>query len=112
VIGRGELADGTAVDVLRGVRGREAPIVPPVQRGFFYSRWTKFLVNIAYAPRDSSAVDEFGRYLCREWNGGDPPTGKALTTIKLVRVERRIPGFDERAPDDWHEQPIANHRCQ
>jgi hypothetical protein len=112
LVGRGELADGTAVDVLRGVRGHGGPLVPPVQPGFFYTRWTKYLLNVAYASKDSSVVDEFARYLCREWNDSGPPTGKALTTIKLVRVERRVPVFDGRAPDDWHEQPIANHRCR
>jgi hypothetical protein len=111
VMGRGMLADGTHVDVLRGERGNGGPIAPPVQRGVFYSRWTKYLLNVAHAPKDSSQVREFARYICRQWNDGAPPGRPALKSLELFREERSVPLSDDRPAEDWHEQQFLDHRC-
>jgi len=106
LMGRGELTNGTRVDVLRG--DEHGGPMPPIDRGVFYSRWTKFIHNIAYA--NQSWLLEFGRYICRHWNDNPPPGRAQLKTFKIFREQRRVPPVGH-APLPWEEQMIWDHRC-
>ncbi len=106
LMGRGELTDGTKVDVLRG-DGHGGPM-PPVEPGVFFNRWTKFVHNIAYAGRPW--LLEFGRYICRHWNDEAPPGRAKLKTFKIFREQRRVAEVGK--PDGvWGEQMIWDHKC-
>ena len=110
-MGRGELSDGTPVDVLRGDRGNGGALLPPVTPGFFFTRWTKYLSNVVTdQAKDSPWVMGFARYVCKEWNT-DVPAGRApLGAFKLYREVHRTTLFDE-APADWVEEPMWEQRC-
>jgi predicted DCC family thiol-disulfide oxidoreductase YuxK len=104
LVGRGELTDGTHVDVLRG--DRHGGPMPPIDLGLFFTRWQKFVHNLAYAGKPW--LLEFGRYICRDWNA---PEGRApLKTFKIYRVERRVPAVGKE-PGPWAEQLIWDHSC-
>jgi predicted DCC family thiol-disulfide oxidoreductase YuxK len=106
LVGRGELTDGTQVDVLRG-DGQGGPM-PPIYPGLFFSRWTKFVHNIAYAGQPW--LVEFGRFVCRHWNN-EATRGRApLKTFKIFREQRRVPDVGKEA-DAWGEQLLWDHRC-
>jgi predicted DCC family thiol-disulfide oxidoreductase YuxK len=106
LVGRGELADGTHVDVLRG-DGHGGPM-PPTFPGLFFNRWTKFVHNIAYAGKPW--LLEFGKFVCRHWND-EAPAGRAqLKTFQIYRAQRRVPE-PGKEPGAWGEQLIWDHRC-
>ncbi len=106
LMGRGELMDGTQVDVLRG-DGHGGPM-PPIYPGVFFNRWTKFVHNIAYA--DKAWLLEFGKYICRHWNN-DAPKGRAqLKAFKIFREQHRVEATGQ-PPNPWGEQMIWDHRC-
>jgi len=106
LMGRGELMDGKQVDVLRG--DEHGGPMPPIDPGVFYSRWTKFVHNIAYA--NQSWLLEFGRYICRHWNDNPPPRRAQLKTFKIFREQHRVLPVGH-APGPWEEQMIWDHRC-
>lgn len=73
---RGELSNGTIVDVLKGTWG-EPDWGPPVDFTHTYPtyRWEKFLSRLALG-RYQSHRPSYARYLCRQWNeshGGFAP---------------------------------------
>ncbi|MHB8420116.1 MAG: DCC1-like thiol-disulfide oxidoreductase family protein [Myxococcales bacterium] len=103
--GAGQLQDGTAVDVLRGLHG--GPL-PPATPNFIFSRWTKWINNIAYASQPN--LLEFGRFICRRWNDGRPPDRAALQTFKIYREQRATPAPGQPEPP-WGEQMIWDHHC-
>ncbi len=106
LMGRGELTDGTQVDVLRG--DEHGGPLPPIYPGFFFNRWTKFVNNLAYAGEPW--LLEFGRYICRHWNF-NPPVGRpALKTFKIYREQRRVPDMGQQ-PEAWGEQLLWDHHC-
>jgi len=106
LMGRGELTDGTQVDVLRG--DEHGGPLPPIYPGFFFNRWTKFVNNLAYAGEPW--LLEFGRFICRHWNF-NPPTGRpALKTFKIYREQRRVPDMGKE-PEPWGEQLLWDHHC-
>lgn len=108
--GRGQLADGTEVDVVRGDRGDGGgPLVPPVTPRFFFTRWTKYINNIVYEGDNSPWTLEFGRFICRRWNSGVPGRPQ-LKAFKLYREEHQTPNFGE-VSTPWHEQLIWDHHC-
>jgi predicted DCC family thiol-disulfide oxidoreductase YuxK len=106
LMGRGELMDGTQVDVLRG-DGHGGPM-PPIMPGVFFNRWTKFTHNIAYA--DKAWLLEFGRFICRDWNNNPPKGRSQLKTFKVFREQRRVAPVGQ-PPGAWGEQMIWDHRC-
>ena len=106
--GRGDLRDGTQVDVLRG--DLDGGPLPPKLPGFFFSRWTKYINNLAYEKKDSAWLEQFARYLCRRWNAHPPPGRAALKTFKIYREQRRVVWFDE-PPVPWGEEMIWDHKC-
>jgi predicted DCC family thiol-disulfide oxidoreductase YuxK len=109
--GRGELTDGTQVDVLRGDRGDgSGPLLPPILPGFFFTRWTKYLNNIETEGDNSPWVMEFGRFLCRRWNASPPRGRPALKAFKLYKQYRRVPLVGE-TPVAWQEAMIWDHHC-
>jgi hypothetical protein len=111
MMGRGELTDGTQVDVLRGDRGGgTSPLLPPITPSFFFSRWTKYLNNIEVEGDNSPWVLEFGRFVCRRWNSSAPHGRAPLKTFKLYKEWRRVPLYGE-TPTDWTEQMIWDHHC-
>ncbi|MHB1843852.1 MAG: hypothetical protein ACYCWW_03325, partial [Deltaproteobacteria bacterium] len=103
--GVGQLSDGTTVDVLHGIDG--GPLPPP-DHGFIFTRWTKFINNLAYTEQPT--LLEFGKYLCRTWNGAPPPGRSPLKSFKIYREQRRIPGPHE-TPVPWGEAMIWDHHC-
>jgi len=109
--GRGELMDGTQVDVLRGDRGGgAAPLLPPIFPGFFFNRWTKYLNNIEEEGDNSPWVLEFGRFVCRRWNFNPPRGRPQLKAFKLYKEWRKVPLVGE-TPTDWQEAMIWDHHC-
>jgi predicted DCC family thiol-disulfide oxidoreductase YuxK len=111
MVGRGELTDGTQVDVVRGDRGNGAgPLLPPVDPGFFFTRWTEYVANIELESEKSPWRLELGKFICRQWNN-DAPRGRAqLKTFKLYKEYRRVPLLGE-APSEWQEVMIWDHYC-
>jgi hypothetical protein len=110
IMGRGQLTDGSQVDVLRGDRGNGGPLVPPIDPGWFFNRWTKYISNILYEPAGSENLLELGRFVCRRWNTDIPAGRAALSTFKLYREDHRTPMFGER-DYDWEETMIWDHTC-
>lgn len=109
--GRGQLTDGTEVDVVRGDRGDgSGPVLPPINPGFFFTRWTKYINNIVYEGDNSPWTLEFGRYLCRRWNANPPRGRPQLKTFKLFREEHKVP-LEGEPPEEWKEQMIWDHHC-
>ena len=104
--GRGHLVDGTQVDVLRG--DVDGGPLPPKYPGFFFSRWSKYINNIAYG--DEPWKVEFGKYLCRRWNSPAPPGRPLLKDFKLYRESRKVPLIGEK-PTEWVEDQILEQRC-
>ncbi len=104
--GRGFLADGTQVDVLRG--DVDGGPLPPKLPGFFFTRWTKYINNIAYGEDPWKA--EFGRYICRVWNSSPPPGRSPLKDFKIFRVSRKVP-LEGETPAAWAEDQIWDHHC-
>ncbi len=103
--GVGELTDGTSVDVVHGLNG--GPL-PPAIPSFFFSRWTKFINNLAYAEQPT--LLEFGRFICREWNNDRPKWRAQLKTFKIYREQRRTSAPDV-PPVPWGEEMIWDHHC-
>ena len=106
LMGRGQLTDGTEVDVLRG--DEHGGPLPPIYPELFFSRWTKFVNNLAYAGQPW--LLEFGRYLCRHWNYNPPPGRLPLSTFKIFREQRRIPDLGKE-PVPWGEEMLWEHHC-
>lgn len=102
--GSGLLDDGKVVDVLHDLPG--GPL-PPAVPGFFFTRWTKLIANLAFA--EPPPLSSFGRFLCARWNlerEGRPP----LMTFKIYREERpTAPLGDQQKP--WQERLIWDHHC-
>ena len=104
--GRGHLVDGTQVDVLRG--DIDGGPLPPKYPGLFFTRWTKYINNIAYG--DDAWKNEFGRFLCRRWNAPPPPGRPLLKDFKVFRESRKVPLVGEK-PNDWTEDQILEQHC-
>jgi predicted DCC family thiol-disulfide oxidoreductase YuxK len=104
--GRGHLVDGTQVDVLRG--DTDGGPLPPKYPGLFFTRWTKYINNIAYG--DEAWKNEFGKFLCRRWNVSPPPGRPRLKDFKVYRVSRKVPLVGEQ-PADWAEDQIMDQHC-
>jgi len=128
--GRGELADGTSVDVLRGdvqpgpiawaalglgvapewVRTHlsDAGPLPPLKLDMFFSRWSKFLDNLS--GTDKARLLEFGRYLCRHWNNNLPQGRAHLKTFKIYKEYRQVAPIGQ-PPNEWKEDLLWDHSC-
>jgi hypothetical protein len=100
--GRGRLADGTEVDVL----ARVVPGLVP-RGGFFFSRWYKYRSDLARTR--PAALEAFGRYVCRRWNGQVP--GPPLDRFTLVLSWRDLapPG---QPPLPWQGAEVLRQRCR
>jgi predicted DCC family thiol-disulfide oxidoreductase YuxK len=103
--GTGELTDGTTVDVLHGING--GPL-PPITPSFMFSRWTKFINNLAYTQQPT--LLEFGRFICRDWNNDRPQWRAQLKAFKIYREQRRTPD-PHTEPVPWGEEMIWDHHC-
>ena len=83
---RGELADGTIVDVYNGRVGEPSfarPIL--VSAAYRNYRWRKYLSNLedqTYEAGPQPLALNYGRYLCRRWNA-DAPAEKRLATFRI-----------------------------
>ncbi len=109
--GRGELTDGTEVDVLRGDRGGGAPpLLPPVDLQPIFTRWTKYLNNIETEEgEDSPWIKGFANFLCSQWNYNRHGRA-ALKNFKLYKEYRPVPLF-RATPDEWKEFQLWNWNC-
>jgi hypothetical protein len=77
---RGELTDGTIVDVYNGTIGEPSTERPPVVSSVYANyRWRKFLSILedqSYEAVPQNLALSYARYLCRRWNeelSGRPP---------------------------------------
>jgi hypothetical protein len=99
----GKLKDGTEVDVLHGLHG--GPLPPPLP-GLFFTRWTKFITNLAYSGPPQ--LLPFGSFLCRRWNAD--PARPPLVTFKVFREQVKLdPVGAPKQP--WEEHLIWDHHC-
>ncbi len=88
LVADGKLADGTKVDVLHG--DEPAGPLPPAMHQFLASRWTD-ATNAIRVGEPPQLLQEFGSFLCRNWNREDRPLGRPLlATFQLSRVERAL----------------------
>ena len=97
---RGELRDGTKVDVFQG--GKD-PLIPGP--GFFYSRWSKERVTVRGGHKADLAV--FAKYLCQEWNQGKRPAETDLVKFTIVKLKLVFPNA-QRPPE---EKELYSQRC-
>ena len=98
--GEGTLRDGTHVDALQG-------IVPEMGQSYY---WTEYLKSIAFGKDNSPWTAEFGRYICRTWNGLPLRGETDLVTFNLYREEQKIPLSGEIL-GPWIGVEIWNHHC-
>jgi predicted DCC family thiol-disulfide oxidoreductase YuxK len=92
----GELADGSAVDVLRPESGVPAFDKPrDVAHSYADIRWHSFQEKLLVAGLESIRPN-YGDYLCRRWNARNP-AAKALLDFKMVYL-LEPPHADSTAP--------------
>ena len=105
---RGELRDGTVVDVYNRREGEpswEKPIY--IARTYSDYRWRKYLSRIR-TKRNNGQLLNYGRYLCGSWNSGTP-AAKQLMTYKIqFNSQRTLPDYQERKT---HKKVIWHHDC-
>ena len=83
---RGELRDGSVVDVYNGAPGAPSFARPDVVSAVYENyRWRKYisiLEDQTYEDRPQDLALNYGRYLCRKWNVGAAPD-KMLSTFRI-----------------------------
>ena len=109
---RGELTDGTVVDVYNRRRGEPSFDRPPVVSAVYANgRWRKFLSNLedqSYEDVPQRLALNYGRYLCRLWSA-EEPSAPALATFEIVfQVDlTRPPG----SPKETSSRVVWTHDC-
>ena len=109
---RGELTDGTVVDVYNRRLGEPSFHRPPVVSAVYANgRWRKFLSNLedqSYEDVPQILALNYARYLCRLWNA-EFPSKPPLSTFDIVfHVDlTRAPGL----PKDTYARVVWSHDC-
>jgi hypothetical protein len=113
IVAPGRLGDGAEVDLLaaggpvprtRAPVRWERPRVP--SRSFRNDRWRLLLARAVYGTRDDRRLLNWGRYVCREWNGAHAGV-EQLQGFEVVFVRRPI---DDGAAA-YERQVVWTHRC-
>ena len=91
---KGELIDGSVVDVYNGKPGAPSFARPEVVSAVYENyRWRKYLSTLedqTYEDTPQRLALNYGRYLCRRWNARAAPE-QALSTFRLYFVVEWTP---------------------
>lgn len=98
--GPGELADGTAIDVVDEL----IPGAHPREPGLHFSRWTKFTYKMDQQP----FFPELAAYLCRAYNDGT--RRPALVRFRLI-VREQAPTPPGTPPAPVQELDLIPYEC-
>ena len=109
---RGELADGTIVDVYNRQTGAPSTDRPAVVSAVYANgRWRKYLSQLedqSYEPVPQRLALNYARYLCRSWNTGRQPHEMLMTFTIRFHVERTNPPGE---PDTTTVRTVWTHDC-
>jgi len=108
---RGELVDGTAVDVYRGTEGEPAFTKPEhVADMYPYWRWRKYLMNLSRKSGYVAHRRNYGQYLCIVWNERrNPPPEKRLQKFVIYFMREYTP--DTLQPGPPEKEVLWRHYC-
>ena len=105
----GTLTDGTVVDVYNRTVGEPDLDKPDVVSAVYQNyRWRKYLSNLedqTYEDGPQPLALNYGRYLCRAWNGDSPPDRQLSTFDIAFTVEWTPPPGEPKAARTrvvWH----------
>ncbi len=109
---RGELTDGTVVDVYNGTVGEPDTTRPAVVSAVYANyRWRKFLSLLedqSYEDGPQWLALNYGRYLCRRWNDGTSDLPPLKSFVITFHVEwTGAPG----EPREFFVNPVWTHDC-
>ena len=105
---RGELRDGTVVDVINRVDGEPNWDRPAHQwPAYRDDRWSKYLERVRL-ERYQQQLLNYGRYLCRSWNK-DATSERQLLTYEIYFTYQRTQPDDQEA--DVNREAIWHHDC-
>ncbi|NNE82495.1 MAG: DUF393 domain-containing protein [Alphaproteobacteria bacterium] len=109
---RGELKDGTIVDVYNRAVGEPSTAKPKfVSTVFANYRWRKYLSILedqTYEDVPQLMALNYGRYLCRRWNADAAPEKQLSTFTIQFNVERTPPPGGVK---ELTERVVWNHDC-
>lgn len=104
---RGELVDGTVVDVYNQVPGEPSFTKPDyVSKWFTDYRWRKYFSR--FSSSKSRQLLNYGRYLCYSWNQGKPQSKKLSTHQIYFNREITLPNY---RGNEFERINIWNHSC-
>jgi hypothetical protein len=94
----GELRDGSRVDLWAQSDAVSLAKPADVSRTYPNFRWRKYMMNLLI-QRYASQRSAFARYLCRDWNAGNPGS-RELVQLEIVYVlERTLAGGSSAEPE-------------
>lgn len=108
---RGELVDGSVVDVYRGTAGEPAFTKPEhVADMYPYWRWRKYLMNLSRKSGFVAHRRNYGQYLCRRWNERRGVTPEQqLKTFVIYFMREYTP--DTLQPGPAEKTVLWRHYC-
>lgn len=105
---RGQLRDGTVVDVYNRAEGEPSWGKPTyIAQTYSDYRWRKYLSRMR-KKRNERLLLHYGRYLCRSWNKGTPAEKQLMTYKVHFNSQRTLPDYQER---EIKRRMIWRHDC-
>ncbi len=108
----GTITDAQPVDVYNRTTGWPSTEKPAYVAGVYANyRWRKFLSNLedqSYEDRPQKLAKLYAKYLCRDWNAGQPSARRLETLTIRFNVEDTPPPGHEKAV---RTRQVYEHRC-